>query len=158
MNQDIKHKAVDSMLMVCMRFLASKGLVSAEQFDTAVITRCDMDDRLASEGKYAAASIDDIGRPVVIFHSRLSYEALSHAIPHEAVHLAQLLRGDWEPYQGYSVWQGKRYENLPSSDPDYNSLEKQPWEHEAKQWETTTRGSMLDALPALQDLIHESKG
>ena len=149
MSMEEKRKLVDTMIGVCLGFLVREGLVRREDIDGKWYSRCDMDHRLDSTGFYGGASIDDIGRPVIVYHSQHTFAVLSHVLPHEAVHLAQICRGSWEPFQGYSIWEGQEFTNLSGDDPEYNSLEKQPWEHEAKQWEGRVRNDLLDKFPSL---------
>ncbi len=153
MSLDEKKKAIDTILSTCLGCLVDLGFISAQEFEgKAIYSRCDMNDRLASLQFFAGASIDDIGRPVLVFNIEQNVQALAWAIAHEAVHLAQICKGDWEPFQGYSTWKGQRYDNLPAENPNYSSPEHQPWEAEAEGIEEKVRELMHQRLPALKNL------
>ena len=111
-----------------------------------------MNDRLSSLEFLAAASIDNAGRPFVAFNSNYNLKAIAWGIAHEAIHIAQICKGDWEPFEGYSVWKGQKYANLEATDPNYSSIEHQPWEWEAESLEEEVRKAMNERLPTLNDL------
>lgn len=109
-------KAVDTILNTCLRCLVELGHASAGHLGgNEIYARCDLNDRLASSEFFAAASIDDIGRPELIFKTEHSIRALAWVIAHEAVHITQICKGDWEPFQGYSTWKGQSYTNLAAA-------------------------------------------
>lgn len=150
---DEKKIAVDTILNTCLGCLVDLGFVSKESFEgKEIYSRYDMSERLASLQFFAAASIDDIGRPVLVFNIEHNIKVLAWAIAHEAVHLAQVCKGEWEPFQGYSVWKGQRYTNLAADDPNYSSPDHQPWEAEAEHMEEKVRELMYERLPVLKNL------
>lgn len=148
---DDRKQIVDTMIGVCLGYLVSEGQVQRQDIEGKWYSRCDMDDRLDSAGFHGGASVDDLGRPVIVFHSRQTFETLSHVLPHESVHLTQLCRGDWKPFQGYSLWKGQKFPHLKGDDPDYSSQDKQPWEYEAKQWEQRVRKALVEKFPTLEN-------
>jgi hypothetical protein len=105
--------------------------------------RYDMNLRLDSLNFEAAASIDDVGRPTIIFKSRFSLRTV-FAIPHESIHIAQICKGDYVPFKGFSLWRGNQYTNLTADDPNY--FIQQPWEEEARRFEEEVRGYMLNKV------------
>lgn len=133
MNEDLL--VANYMLGLCLSELVQMGFVSMEQVNGRWTSRCDLDELLARQGFAAAVTIDDKGMPLVIIESArcLYIEGLLQTIPHEAVHLAQICSGKYEPYAGYSIWMGVKYPNLLSTDPNYFSADHQPWEAEAKE-------------------------
>lgn len=153
MNNDPKKGAVDAVLKACLQYLIDIGFINPEDFEGRIIdTRCDMNERLSEKGFYAAASIDDIGRPVLIYNIEHRMRDLACAIAHESIHIAQICKGDWEPFQGYSEWKGKKYTNLAASDPNYNSPEHQPWEAEVYKLEEKVIAYLFEKLPNLKNL------
>ena len=140
------------MLGVCLSKLVQIGLVSREQVNGRWHSRCDLDSRLEQLGFAAAASIDDNGNPVVIFSSKLNIQGLAHTLPHEAIHLAQICSGMYEPCSGYTVWSGEKYSNLAADDPNYFSPEHQPWEAQAHELEPVVREALLTQFPILRDV------
>ena len=153
MSNSEKKGAVDTILKTCLYYLVDIDFAKESDFVGKIInTRCDMNDRLQSEGFFAAASIDDLGRPVLIFNIEQSMKELACAIAHEAIHIAQICKGDWEPFQGYSDWKGKKYQNLDASDPNYHSAEHQPWEAEVYEHEEKLISYLFENLPALHRL------
>ena len=63
---------------------------------------------------------------LLLYLTESSIKALAWAIPHEAIHLAQICKKDLKPYNGYSIWKGKKFPNLTTTDPNYFSPEHQP--------------------------------
>lgn len=146
-----KSQAVQAMLEACLYHLVEAGFAAASDFASKQISiRCDMNERLDSLSFFAAASIDDIGRPVLIFNADHSLEALAWVVAHEAVHIAQICKGDWEPFKGYSVWKCRKHNNLAATDPNYFSLSYQPWEAEAKELEEGVRNAIYEKFPYLK--------
>ncbi len=153
MSYEQKKGVVDEILKACLCYLVDINFVNENDFAGKIIdTRYNMNDRLKSNNFFAAASIDDLGRPVFIFNIELSMKELACATAHEAIHLAQICKGDWEPFQGYSEWKGKQYKNLDASDPNYHSSEHQPWETEAYKLEEQVKKYLFDKLPQLHGL------
>lgn len=153
MSFDEKKKDVDTILGTCLGCLVDLGFVCEQAFEgKRIYSRYDMNERLASLQFFAATSIDDAGRPVLIFNIEQSLKALAWAIAHEAIHLAQICKEEWEPFQGYSIWKGRKYENLPGDDPSYSSPDHQPWEAEAEAIEEKVRELMYERLPSLKNL------
>lgn len=139
-------KIANCMLGICLSKLVQMKVVSREQVDGRWYSRCNMDSRLEGLGVAAAASIDDSGCPVVIFSSRLNIQGLAYALPHEAIHLAQICSGMSKPCYGYTLWDGKKYPNLAADDPNYFSAEHQPWEAQAYKLESVVREALLAQL------------
>lgn len=135
------------MLSICLLKLVQMDVVTREQVNDKWYARCDMDARLEQLGFSAAASIDESGVPVVIFNSKLSMQGLAHVLPHEAIHLAQICSGIYEPCTGYALWKGEKYPNLAADDPNYFSVEHQPWEAQAHELESVVRESLLSQCP-----------
>lgn len=153
MSLDEKKNVIDTILSTCLGCLVDLNYISAQEFEgKGIYSRHDMNDRLASLQFFAAASIDDAGRPVLVFNIEQNIKALAWAIAHEAVHLAQICKGDWEPFQGYSIWKGQKYTTLAADDPNYSSLAHQPWEADAESVEEKVRELMYERLPTLKNL------
>jgi len=148
-NQD-KHKVVNLIIGICLGYLVETDFVEQEWINGKWYSRYDMNERLQNLQFVAAASIDDIGRPVVVFNMSHNIKAIAWGMAHEAIHLAQICKGDWEPFQGYSVWKGKEYKNLPATDVNYFSIDHQPWEVEAKGLEEKVRQAIYEKLPLLK--------
>ena len=75
-----------------------------------------------------ATTLDSNNHLVVYLSSQLNVEGLMFVIAHEAVHVAQICRGDYFPSFGFSIWKGCEHVLLTADDPSYAS---QPWEAEA---------------------------
>lgn len=148
-----KRDYVNSILNRCLEYLVDLGFVTNESLQgRAIYSRCDMNERLESLQFLAAASIDDVGHPVLVFNIDHDIRTLAWAIAHESVHLAQICKGEWEPFQGYSVWKGKKYTNLTADDSNYSSPNYQPWEAEAKNMENKVRELMYEQFPSFRCL------
>lgn len=148
-----KKDLVDQIFEACLICLVELKFVSSNDFeDKGIYSRCDMNDKLENLQFFAGSSIDDIGRPVLVFNIDQNIKALAWAIAHEAVHIAQICKGDWEPFQGYSTWKGEKFDNLEADDPNYSSNAHQPWEFEAKEMEGKVWERLCIKLPALVNL------
>lgn len=146
MSQDIK-EIVDTFISISLGKLVETDFVSRDLIDRNWYSRFDMNHRLEADEFFAAASIDEANRPVVVFNAESNIKALAWVIPHEAIHLAQICKKDLEPCNGYSLWKGKKFPNLTATDPNYFSPEHQPWEAEAKELEDLVRGALYEKLP-----------
>ncbi len=151
MSQDVK-EIVDVFLGISLGMLVETGFVSKDLIDKNWYSRFDMNHRLESDGFFAAASIDDADMPVVVFNTESTLEALAWAIPHEAIHLAQMCKKDLEPSDGFSIWKGKKYPQLKATDPNYSSPNYQPWEAEALELEESVRDALYEKFPDLKCL------
>jgi hypothetical protein len=149
LSQDVK-VVVDGFIGISLGMLVESGFVPRDLIDRNWYSRFDMNHRLSSDEFFAAASIDDANRPVVVFNAESNIKALAWAIPHEAIHLAQICKKDLEPCNGYSIWKGQRFPNLSATDPNYFSQEHQPWEAEAKELEDVVRNALYEKLPQLK--------
>jgi len=149
MNSDLK-EIVDTFMGVCLQYLVDSGFVTESQIQGNWYSR-DGSDRLAAQSLAAAVSIDNANRPVVLFNTNLPLKAIIYTIPHEAVHLAQICKGDFEPLKGESLWKGEIFENLPAEDPNYFS--GQPWEAEARDLENGVREALFKRCPSLEQLL-----
>jgi len=143
-------RAANHMISVCLSELIKIGLVSLEQVNNRWYLKCNQDSRLEQFGFAAAVSIDENKMPVLFFNSKLTLQGLVYTLPHEAIHLAQICSGMSEPCSGYTVWKGKKYPTLAADDPNYFSLEYQPWEAQAKELEPVVREALLIQFPFLR--------
>src|SRR3989442_5825600 len=84
--------------------------------------------RLQRKNFGGATTLDSNNHPVVYLSPRLNVEGLMFVIAHEAVHVAQICRGDYFPSFAFSIWKGREHVLLPADDPSYAN---QPWEAEA---------------------------
>ena len=125
LSQDVKD-IVDILIGRLLGKLVETDFVPRNLIDRNGYPRFDMNHRLNADEFSATASIDDANRPFVIFNTESSIKALAWAIPHEAIHLAQICKKDLKPYNGYSIWKGKKFPNLTTTDPNYFSPEHQP--------------------------------
>jgi len=149
---------VDTLVGRCLGFLADQGFVRRDQVEHNWYTRCDMDERLANSGFVAGASIDNVGRPVMAYASNLSVQAIIYAIFHESVHLAQICKQDYVPGKGVSIWKGIEKKNLPHDDPNYFSLDYQPWEHEACEWAERLQTALYKQYPEIEKPMRTGAG
>lgn len=149
MNSDLK-EIVDTFMGVCLQFLVDSGFVNESQIQGNWYSR-EASARLAAQSFAAAASIDTAGRPVVLFNTNIPLNAIVYSIPHEAVHLAQICKGDFEPLEGKSRWKGKIFNNLPAEDPNY--ISGQPWEAEARNLEEDVRKALFERCQGLEELL-----
>lgn len=81
---------------------------------------------------FRAAATAEGEYPVMILSDDFCLEKDIDALIHESIHLAQMIKGDYEPGygDGISTWKGKAYHNLPSNHERY--FEDQPWEAEVR--------------------------
>lgn len=115
---------------LCLQELISLGRVTREQVNGIWYVEFN-DVKLQAKGFGGAATLDRLNRPVIYLSSRLNIEGLMFVIAHETVHLMQICKGDFVPFNGFSIWKGKEYVLLPHDDPDY--FEAQPWEQQANE-------------------------
>jgi hypothetical protein len=82
------------------------------------------------QGFRAAASVLN-GTPIMILGKDLDVKEDHIAIVHEAIHIAQIVKGDLSFEGGCEevTWKGRRYKTLPVHDKNY--FINQPWEKEA---------------------------
>lgn len=123
-------EVVEGLACACLTKLIEIGRVTREQVAGKWYVEIS-DERLLPRRLFAATTIDNNGQTVMYVRSALLPEELVSAIPHEAVHLMQICKGDLIPGYGYQVWKGKRYPSLAADDPNY--FEAQPWEAEARE-------------------------
>ncbi|SIQ61375.1 hypothetical protein [Marinobacterium stanieri] len=137
--------------------MVDMGFVRLDECKGGFAISADKAKELSARGLGAAASIDDSsGKPVMYFDPGMDPKGLVWVATHEAVHLAQIAKGDFEPSFGYVLWKGQRFEGLDASDPNYFSKDHQPWEHEAAKIEKEIRKQIglgsIDA--ALESVDH----
>lgn len=143
-------RTVDQIIKTCIFTLVDLGFVSEEAFKGKVIdTDFSQAEKLNSLQFAAAASINKRGQPVFIINTNQSIQMIAWGIAHESVHIAQICKGVWEPRNGYSIWKGRKFENLAADDPNYFSPDYQPWEAEANQWDEKVREQLYAAVPGL---------
>lgn len=126
-------------------YLVHSGFISPEAAQIGWWPRYDQTERLEALGLGAGCTLDEAQGAIVAFNLKRTPEELLWSCPHEAVHLCQLLKSDWDPQMGYSFWKGQRFDFLASDDPDY--YDKQPWEKEAHQLEGPIREHAEQYLP-----------
>lgn len=119
MNQHELKTNLDTCMKICLGNLVQDGFVLEEDIGKGWYSRFDLTDRMTAQGIAAGCTHDDIGRITVAYNLNRPFEELLWAVPHEAVHIAQLAKGDWDPQTGYSYWKGERFDNLPSTDSNY---------------------------------------
>jgi len=139
------------LLRFCLKQLVDDGYV--EQAD--VVGRFHVDfgavGELARSGQAAATVQDQEGHAVVLLDPIFGLRAAIWAIPHEAVHVAQICRGDLKnPRREIKLWKGKLYESLPPDDPRYSD---QPWEAEAFSLDRALRKAMREHYAELNSLL-----
>ncbi len=131
-----KYKSmVENLVVECLKILVDDGFVSLsqvhEKFSVKEATLKDLEN-----GIYAAvATLDQYGRPVMKFNAELleqkglTRDKIILLVAHEAVHLAQLCKGDLvlKP-ANVAIWKGDQFQVLSGDHPDYK---RQPWEAEA---------------------------
>lgn len=149
MEPDLKD-IVDTFMGLCLRYLVDKGFVARSEIQGNWYSR-EASDQLEKGSFVAAASIDNAGRPVVLFNTNMPLKAIIYSIPHEAVHLAHICKGDLEPLKGKSLWKEKVFCTLPGDDPNYFS--GQPWEAEAQDLEKEVRTALFEKCPGMEELL-----
>jgi len=149
MEPDLKD-IVDTFMGLCLRYLVDKGFVAKSEIQGNWYST-EASDQLEKGSFVAAASIDNAGRPVVLFNTNMPLKAIIYSIPHEAVHLAQICKGDLEPLKGKSLWKEKAFCTLPGDDPNYFS--GQPWEAEAQDLEKEVRTALFEKCPGMEELL-----
>jgi hypothetical protein len=133
----------------CLRDLVNDECVSSDQIQQSQwYLRPDDGNNLNAKMFFAAASVDQNGRPYLLINPTSPLKALAWAIPHEAIHIAQICKGDLEPGHGYSTWRGTRFNQLTADDPSY--VLGQPWEAEAQELEARLREQMYVRHPILR--------
>ena len=124
---DPVHEAANLFMGLCLAKLVEMERVRLEQVNGN--WRVEFNGvKLHGKNFGGVATLDSNNRPVVYLSPQLNIEGLMFVIAHEAVHLAQICRGDYFPSFGFSIWKEKEYVLLPAGDPGYAS---QPWEAEA---------------------------
>ena len=115
---DIQQEAISVIVKFCLRYLVKMGRVSESQIRGRVTIDWGSSKELKGHGLAAAASQDSENRAVLKLDTTLPFAELVWAIPHEAVHVAQICRGDLllPPGEG-TYWKGTRYTTLGASDP-----------------------------------------
>jgi hypothetical protein len=149
---EVLEKLTMYMVGYCLGYLVEVDFISQEKASCSWYTMCDLDKKLEDSGLLAGTSIDKNNRPFIAYRSKITPRELITAIPHESIHLAQICKGDHEPFSGYSIWKGQKYINLTYDDPNYFSAEHQPWEAEAKTLEEKVRQVLLEKIPKLKRL------
>jgi len=149
MEPDLKD-IVDTFMGLCLRYLVDKGFVARSEIQGNWYSR-EASDQLEKGSFVAAASIDNAGRPVVLFNTNMPLKAIIYSIPHEDVHLAHICKGDLEPLKGKSLWKEKVFCTLPGDDPNYFS--GQPWEAEAQDLEKEVRTALFEKCPGMEELL-----
>src|SRR5260370_15596198 len=93
------------------------------RWDKQRLSRLDFRAAATAEGEY----------PVMILSEDFCLERDLDALIHESIHLAQIIKCDFEPGygDGISTWKGRKYHNLPANHERY--FEDQPWEDEAQE-------------------------
>ncbi|MDC7690052.1 hypothetical protein [Vogesella indigofera] len=152
--QDIDSKELrrlfEAFVVHCLSRLVDQGFVTANQINQSnwYVLLADDNSRLVSEGFLAGTSLDNNQRPYIVFDTQQSLRDQIWAIPHEAIHLAQICKGDFLPCWGYSLWKGRRFEKLAADHPKY--FEDQPWEKEARALEDPIRKHFYQTYPDLR--------
>lgn len=126
---DPKHEAANLFMGLCLAKLVEMERVRREQVNGTWRIEFNRE-KLQRKQFGGAASLDSINRPVVYLSPQLNIEGLMVVIAHEAVHLAQICRGDYFPSYGFSIWKEQEYVLLSADDPNYSD---QPWEAEANE-------------------------
>src|SRR5687767_548773 len=125
MNDPI-HEAANLLMGLCLKKLVEMARVRHEQVNRN--WRIEFDGtKLQTKKLGAATTLDSNNQLVVYLPPPVNVEHLMLLIAHEAVHIAQICRGDYFPSFGFSVWKEQEYLSLPAEDPGYAS---QPWEAE----------------------------
>ena len=126
MNDPI-HEAANLLMGLCLKKLVEMARVRHEQVNRN--WRIEFDGtKLQTKKLGAATTLDSNNQLVVYLPPPVNVEHVMFLIAHEAVHVAQICRGDYFPFFGFSVWKEQEYVSLPAEDPGYAS---QPWEAEA---------------------------
>lgn len=140
-------QTAEFILGQCLQFLVEDGFVSLEQVNGRWHVKTSVSDKLRGSGFAAGASIDDAGHPYVAINPNKP-SLLGYVLPHEAIHLAQICKGDYEPQIGTSLWRGEIYPNLSATDPNY--IQDQPWELEVSLLEEGVRQRLFAMYPDLE--------
>ncbi len=125
---DPKQEVAELFVGLCLQKLVEMEKVERQQVNGKWYVEFNAA-KLQRKGFGGAASLDCNNRPVIYLLPQLNVDGLMFVIAHEAVHLAQICRGDFVPLFGFSIWKAQEYVLLSVDDPKYT--EAQPWEAEA---------------------------
>ena len=121
------HDAANLFMGVCLEKLVELNRVRLDEVNRN--WRIEFNEAKLQRNNFGGATtLDPDDYLVVYLPPPQSVEHLMFVIAHEAVHVAQICRGDYFPCYGFSIWKDQEYVLLPGDDPGYAS---QPWEAEA---------------------------
>ena len=101
----IREELILATVQCCLRTLVDRGVVREDQLQRRYSIDWSSSDRLRSLELAAATSEDAEGRAILKLDAMLPLLALVWTIPHEAVHIAQICRGDLRfPPHGGTHW------------------------------------------------------
>lgn len=152
-NEDLK-KILDACMVISLEYLCEVRFVDRCLLKGKWVLNFNLSDRLREEKKVAGTTIHSNGLIVVACNHYRSLNELIYAQPHEAVHVAQIARGNLIPSNGFSCWKGRKYPNLSVDDPDY--FVSQPWEAEAQRMEGNVRSYLQKLMPSKTRIIGTS--
>jgi len=147
---DEEREVISGLLRFCLQLLVDDGHVQEDELRSNFHIAYEGSDRLNSRGLAAATTQDDEGHAVLVVDPALPLDAIIWAIPHEAVHVAQVCRGDLAFLVRCTQWQGQSYVTLHAEHPDYLM---QPWEAEAARLEHDLRAAMCSRYQELGHLV-----
>lgn len=146
-----KRELVIRLVGFCLQVLVEQAFVTRKQLAGRVRFDFQADTQLDRRDFAAATTQDDAGNAVLQVHSNLPIAQTVWCLPHEAVHIAQVCRGDLAyPLGGGVIWKGERWLPSQADDPQYFG---QPWEEETGRLAPELMRAMKNSYPALQDLI-----
>lgn len=143
LGQDDLSFIVDTFAGVCLRHLINQEFI-AESEVQGKWRSSEASLILEARALATAVSIDVAGMPVLLYNKDMPLKDVINSLPHEAIHLAQICKGDYEPFKGYSIWRGAKHKSLHPNDPHYYS--EQPWEEEANRLERGVRVAMYGKM------------
>ena len=151
-----KRDLIMGLVKFCLMYLVEKNYVLLEQVQQNYWIQFDDDAQLQQQGLLAAVTRDDEGHAMLLVDWARPLSATIWALPHEAIHLAQICKGDLVHQKGRTLWKEQAYTSLDAEHPDYFSSDLQPWEAEAKSLESELRTAMLDKYPDLKSLLPDN--
>lgn len=100
-NGDLK-KILYACMVISLEYLCEVRFVDRCLLKGKRVLNFNLSDRLRKEKKVAGTTIHSNGLIVVACNHYLSLNELIYAQPHEAVHVAQIAKGDFIPSNGFS--------------------------------------------------------
>jgi len=144
-------ETISAVVEFCLRCLVKMKDVSEDQLRHRVCVDWNSSERLRRCKLAAAVTQDNEGRAVLKLDRTLSLGVLVWAIPHEAVHIAQICRGDLRYLPDrITYWKGRLCRAMDADDPDYFH---QPWEAEAELLGPKLRAAIVEKCPGLGKLL-----